>query len=102
MLIANTLTLALQKASGSKALILLTSFKMSVPEVRLNIYHSHANLELGNIQQCQNLNNIVAYVRGGEACPGQELYIYDDYHDRDASKILFQSKIKTLKLSTNW
>mmetsp|Transcript_9211 Transcript_9211/g.10417 ORF Transcript_9211/g.10417 Transcript_9211/m.10417 type:complete len:128 (+) Transcript_9211:8-391(+) len=57
--------------------------------------------ELGNVQQFQNLNNIVAYVRGGEACPGRELYIYDDYHERDGAKILFPTKIKTLKLSTN-
>lgn len=57
-------------------------------------------IEKGSILNVQNINNYVVYVRGGTECPGQELYIYDDYHDRDASKILFSSKIKTVKLST--
>ena len=59
-------------------------------------------LELGNIQMMQSINNLVVYVRGGEACPGQEIYIYDDQQDRDASKILFKSKILSIKLSINW
>lgn len=56
---------------------------------------------MGNILKVQNINNLVAYLRGGEECPGQELYIFDDYHDRDASKIYFKEKIKDFKLSTN-
>ncbi|CAI2369159.1 unnamed protein product [Moneuplotes crassus] len=67
--------------------------KYALPDMKIR--------EVGNIQQCQNINNIIAYVRGGDACPGRELYIYDDYHNRDASKILFKSQIKSLKISIN-
>lgn len=50
----------------------------------------------------QTINNLVVYVRGGEECPGQELYIFDDDHDRDASKIYFNTKIKNFCLTLNW
>lgn len=56
---------------------------------------------MGNIQQMQNINNLSAYLRGGD-CPAQELFIYDDNHDRVAAKIVFKKPIKTFKLSHNW
>jgi hypothetical protein len=78
----------------------VTTLEVNFPKW-LNKFDEIVLLELGNIQMMQSINNLVVYVRGGEACPGQEIYIYDDQQDRDASKILFKSKILSIKLSIN-
>lgn len=50
----------------------------------------------------QNIHNLVAYVRNDGDGPSQQLYIYDDDHDRDASKIVFKSEILQIKLTQTW
>lgn len=50
----------------------------------------------------QSYQNIVVYVTNYGEGPSQQLFIYDDYHDRDASKIVFKSDILSIKLTQNW
>lgn len=50
----------------------------------------------------QSVNNLVVYVRNDGDGPSRQLYIYDDDHNRDASKILFKSDIKNIKLTQTW
>lgn len=57
-------------------------------------------LNKGEILKVCNVNNLVVYVRGGPSC--QELYIYDECHEREASKIYFKDKILDFKLTGNW
>lgn len=50
----------------------------------------------------QCMNNMVVYVRGGEDNPSKELSIYDDYQEKDCSKMVFKSEIKSIKLTDVW
>lgn len=59
-------------------------------------------IEKGSIKFVQNISNLVVYVREDGECPSCQLYIYDDDHNRDASKILFKSEIKAFKLTQTW
>ena len=65
----------------------------------ISVEKNSKRCEYFNIFKIANIGNLVAYVRGG---PCQELYIYDDIHDRESSKIWFKQKIVDFKLSENW
>lgn len=59
-------------------------------------------IEKGNIKFIQNISNLVVYVRGGSLSNGRELYIYDDYHFRDADKMVFKDEILGIRLTKFW
>lgn len=59
-------------------------------------------LEEGSVKFVQTINNLAVYVRGSEEYPANQLFIYDDDHDRNASKMIFKSEIKGIRLTTRW
>lgn len=63
---------------------------------------SNIPLEKGNIKFIQNISNLVVYVRGGPLSNARELYIYDDYHFRDANKMVFKGEILGIRLTKFW